>query len=64
MEGPRLRTLHKALALLEGSKPRLAVALDLSLEQLDTYLSGDQELPHQVFLDALDLVAGNGRQKR
>lgn len=38
VDGPQLRTIRKALALLEGSKPRLAAALTLQIDQLNSYL--------------------------
>jgi hypothetical protein len=61
MDGPQKRTLLKALELL-GSKKRLAVALDLSVAELERYLNGEA-LPHKVFIQALDIVAGSPRSQ-
>jgi hypothetical protein len=58
MNGPHLRSLQKALELLHGSKPRLAAALSISGEQLESYLVGKEALPHQTFLSVLDIVSG------
>jgi len=58
MDGPQLRTIRKALAVLEGSKARLAAALALPIDELNSYLEGAKPLPHVVFMDALDIVAG------
>jgi hypothetical protein len=44
--------------ILVGSKKRLAVALDLSVAELERYLNGEA-LPHKVFIQALDIVAGS-----
>jgi hypothetical protein len=60
MSGPQTRTLLKALETL-GSKDRLAAALGLPVDHLDRYLNGD-ELPHQVFIEALEIVA-SGRKR-
>ena len=58
MDGPALRTLVRALKAVGGVRERLAVALDISLEELDAYLRGERSVPSRVFLDALDIVAG------
>ena len=58
MNGPHLRSLQKALELLHGSRPRLAAALAISPEQLDSYLAGKEALPHKTFLEVLDIVSG------
>jgi hypothetical protein len=63
MDGPHLRTLQKALTLLQGSKPRLAEALAVPVENLETYLQGKEPMPQAVFLDALDIVAGTHRTR-
>jgi hypothetical protein len=39
-----------------GDKETLAALLGISVSDVETYLLGGQ-LPHQVFLDALDIVA-------
>lgn len=61
MNGPPRRTLARALEALDGKKDRLAAALRISSEDLEAYLAGEKPVPQQVFLDALDIVAG-GRQ--
>jgi hypothetical protein len=43
-------------------KKRLAVALDLSVTELERYLNGEA-LPHKVFIQALDIVAGSARSQ-
>ena len=62
MSGPQKRTLLKALQVV-GSKERLAVALEVELPELEGYLDG-VELPHKVFIDALDIVANGPRTPR
>ena len=57
--GPHLRTLQRALDIVGGSKRRLAAALSIEIEDLEAYLGGAKEVPHQVFIDALDIVAGS-----
>lgn len=56
MDGAHRRTLERALEIV-GDKERLAAALGLEVEQLDNYLEGEEPLPNQAFLDALDVVA-------
>jgi hypothetical protein len=65
MDGTHQRTIQKALALMEGSKSKLATALEIRVEDIDGYLAGDKPLPHDAFLSALDIVAGtnNGRTR-
>jgi len=55
MNGPHLRTLELALKTI-GTKVRLAIALGVSVEDLETYLGGER-LPHKVFIDALQIVS-------
>ena len=62
MDGPHLRTLAKALKVV-GSKERLAVALAMPLEDVEACLAAKKPLPHQAFLDALDIVASNGTKR-
>jgi hypothetical protein len=62
MEGPRGRTLRKALEIL-GSEQRLARALDIPLEAVRRYLA-DGEMPQEVFIKALDVVAKAPRSPR
>ena len=63
MDGPHLRTLAEALKVVGGSKERLAVALAMPLEDVEACLAAKKALPHQAFLDALDIVAGNGTKR-
>lgn len=63
MDGPHLRTLQEALKVVGGSKDRLAVALAMPLEDVEACLAGSKPLPHQAFLDALDIVARNGTKR-
>jgi hypothetical protein len=58
MDGPRERTIQKAFDLLLGSKERLAAALEIPPEDLDAYLDGSRQIPQEVFLRAIDIVAG------
>ena len=64
MNGPHTRTLLRALESVGGSKPRLSAALAISADDLEAYLAGKTALPHQVFLDALDIVAGSNHNIR
>ena len=59
MDGAHKRTLERALKVLE-TKERLAVALELPVQEIDEYIAGEKTLPHQAFLTAIDIVA-NGR---
>jgi hypothetical protein len=63
MDGPHLRTLREALKVVSGSKERLAVALAMPLGDLEACLAGQKALPHQGFLDALDIVARNATKR-
>ena len=60
MNGPHQRTIQKALETV-GSKERLASELEVTLAQLELFLAGSADLPHQAFLEALDIVA-NGHE--
>ena len=62
MDGAHKRTLERALQIVQ-SKERLAVALELPVEELETYMAGERPLPHQAFITALDIVA-NGKEER
>ena len=57
MDRPPTRTLQRALEFV-GSRERLAARLAISHEELDDYLSGRRPIPNEVFLAALDIVAG------
>ena len=63
MDGPHLRTLQEALKVAGGSKERLAMALAMPKDDVEACLSGDKPLPHQAFLDALDIVSRNGTKR-
>jgi hypothetical protein len=54
-DSPSIRTLHRAIAML-GSPAELALALDCSLEQLQSWLDG-VETPTRAFIAALAIVA-------
>jgi len=64
MDGAHVRTLQRALAVVENSRERLCAALGISLDELDAYLRGEKALPHQLFIYALDIVAGNNKNKK
>jgi hypothetical protein len=56
LQGPQARTLVRALEIL-GSVGQLPAALNVSVEELRTYFSGERPLPQPLFLAALDIVA-------
>ena len=62
MDGAHKRTLERALQIVQ-SKERLAVALEVPIEELETYMAGERPLPDQAFITALDIVA-NGKEER
>jgi DNA-binding transcriptional regulator YdaS (Cro superfamily) len=53
-------TLNNALEVV-GDRGLLAAALGIAPSDLEAYLSGERPMPDQVFLDALDVVAGAPR---
>jgi len=55
-----IRTLRRALATI-GSEERLAAALDVSVLDLSSWLSGERVAPGEVFMKALDIVARTHR---
>jgi hypothetical protein len=55
VDGSSLRTIKKALKAV-GDKETLAALLGISVSDVETYLLGGQ-VPHQVFVDALDIVS-------
>lgn len=57
MSSPPTRTLRRALTVA-GSKERLAALLNVTLQDLEAYLSERKDIPDAVFLAALDIVAG------
>jgi hypothetical protein len=61
MHGSHQRTINKALQILR-TKERLALALDLPLSELQRYLNAEA-MPHEVFIQALDIVAGSSRSQ-
>ena len=56
MDGAHRRTLERALKVLQ-TKERLAVALEIPLESLEAYMSGEKPLPDRAFITAIDIVA-------
>ena len=60
MDGAHKRTLERALQVVQSKEP-LAVALELPVEELETYMAGERPLSHQAFITALDIVA-NGKE--
>lgn len=56
MPTPPVRTLQRALETL-GSPGRLALALEISLEELHAFLDEKEAVPYTVFIDALEIVA-------
>jgi hypothetical protein len=61
MDGSHVRTLQEALKALRD-KERLATALGIPQQDLEHYLAGIKPLPHQLFIEALDIVA-SGRSR-
>jgi hypothetical protein len=62
MDGAHKRTLERALQVVK-TKERLAVALEVPLDELEAYMAGNKAVPNQAFITALDIVA-NGREKK
>ena len=58
MDRPTSRTLQRALELV-GGPALLADKLAISPKELDDYLADRKPIPNDVFLAALDIVAGN-----
>lgn len=56
MRGPSARTLARALVIV-GSANRLAEVLNVPLADLEGWLAGKAQPPHEVFIAALDIVA-------
>ena len=63
MDGAHKRTLERALQVVE-TKERLAVALEVPLPDLESYLAGEKPVPNQAFIAALDIVANGQHQKK
>jgi hypothetical protein len=57
-----IRTLRRALATI-GSEERLAAALNCSPLELVRWLSGEKPAPGEIFIAALDIVAGAGLRR-
>jgi hypothetical protein len=57
-----IRTLRRALATI-GSEERLAAALNCSPLDLMRWLSGEKPAPGEIFIAALDIVAGAGLRR-
>ena len=53
---PKLRTLRRAVEVV-GSPEALAEALDVSPEMISAWLLGQQGLPNDAYLRALDVVS-------
>ena len=62
MPSPQIRTLRRALETLGADE--LALALQISVDQLDSYLKGEALLGNDVYLKALDIVASRPRTER
>jgi len=60
VENPHITTLEQALKNV-GNKKGLAVALKITVEELEIYMRGTRPLPVPVFNDALELVVRGGR---
>jgi hypothetical protein len=56
MPTPHIRTLKRALEIVE-TKARLAIALDVTPQDLDEYLAGKKPVPTDKFIETLDIVA-------
>jgi len=54
MVGARKRTLVRALQMLRSTE-RLAAALQLTLEELETYLEGEKPVPGQLSWSGIPL---------
>ncbi len=63
MSNAAIRTLRRALEIT-GSKERLAARVKVSGADLEAYLAGEKDIPQQLFLALLDIVAGKPRQER
>jgi hypothetical protein len=63
MDGAHKRTLERALEIVK-TKERLAVALEVPLQELETYLAGEKPVPNKAFITALDIVANGTHQKK
>ena len=62
MNGSHQRTLERALGIV-ASKERLAAALEVPMNELDGYLSGEKPFPQKLFFLALDIVADKPQEE-
>ena len=62
VDTPQTRTLGLAARTL-GGFDKLAAALDVDLERLVRWSSGEESAPNEVFLRALDIVAAGRAHK-
>ena len=62
-ETASIRTLRRALATV-GSEEQLAAALNCSPLDLVRWLSGEKPAPSEIFIAALDIVAGAGLRRQ
>jgi DNA-binding transcriptional regulator YiaG len=60
---PIIHTLRKALGML-GSREELAQYLNVSIEDLSSWLRGESAPPPRPYLEAIDLVESGRRQSR
>jgi DNA-binding transcriptional regulator YiaG len=60
---PIIHTLRKALGVL-GSREELAQYLNVSMEDLSHWLSGESAPPPRPYLEAIDLVESGRRLAR
>ena len=61
MDGAHKRTLERALGIVV-TRERLAAVLEVSMEDLRSYLAGEKVVPDKVFLAALDIVATRAQE--
>lgn len=55
-DNPKVRTLRRAAEVV-GSPEALAEALEVSTEMISAWLLGEQALPNDAYLRALDVVS-------
>jgi DNA-binding transcriptional regulator YiaG len=55
-DNPKARTLRRAVGVV-GSESALAETLGVSPESVSAWLLGEQDLPNNVYMRALDLVS-------
>ena len=57
------RVLEKAEGIV-GGRELLATKLHVKLDDLETWMSGDQLPPHKVFEDALEIIISAAERER